>query len=79
MIVTKPIDWLGGGVGARKQSYIEKRRLSFMYFIVDKMIVLLSARFMGDHIYTDVTGFLNDSGYIFVKFVLHCSPRLPCG
>ena len=46
VIVTKPIDWLGGGVGARKQSYIEKRRLSFMYFIVDKMIILLSARFM---------------------------------
>ena len=46
MIVTKPIDWLGGGVGARKQSYIEKRRLSFMYFIVDKIIILLSARFM---------------------------------
>ena len=46
VIVTKPIDWLGGGVRARKQSYIEKRRLSFMYFIVDKMIILLSARFM---------------------------------
>ena len=34
----------GGGVG--KQSYVEKRRLSFMYFIVDKIIFLLSARFM---------------------------------
>ena len=35
----------GRGRG-KEQSYIEKRRLSFMYFIVDKMIILLSARFM---------------------------------
>ena len=36
--------WGGGGVG--KQSYVEKRRLSFMYFNVDKISFLLSARFM---------------------------------
>ena len=35
--------WGGGGVG--KQSYVEKRRLSFMNFIVDKRIFLLSAKF----------------------------------
>ena len=29
-----------------KQSYVEKRRLSFMYFIVDKIIFLLSVKFM---------------------------------
>ena len=34
------------GVGVGKKSYVEKRRLSFMYFIVDKLIFLLSARFM---------------------------------
>ena len=33
------------------------RRLSFMYFIVDKIIFLLSAR-LGDHIDTDAIGFL---------------------
>ena len=33
---------------------------------------------MGDHIDTGVIGFLNDSGCIFVKFVLHCSLRLLC-
>ena len=35
----------GGGGEVGKQSYVEKRRLSFMYFIVDKIIFLLSARF----------------------------------
>ena len=29
-----------------KQIYVENRRVSFMYFIVDKSIFLLSARFM---------------------------------
>ena len=33
---------------------------------------------MGDHINTGVIGFLNDPGCIFVKYVLHCSLRLPC-
>ena len=33
------------------RSYVEKRRVSFMYFIVDKRILLLSAKFMfGAHI-----------------------------
>ena len=36
---------LGGGGGGGKQSYVEKRRVSFMNFIVDKRIFLLSAKF----------------------------------
>ena len=46
-----------------------------MYFIVDKRIFLLSARFIwsDDHIDTGVISFLNDLGCIFVEFVLHCS------
>ena len=36
----------GGGQGSGKQIYVEKRRVSFMYFIVDKRMFLLSAKFM---------------------------------
>ena len=40
--------WVGGvgvGEGGGGQSYVEKRRVSFMNFIVDKRIFLLSAKF----------------------------------
>ena len=48
-----------------------------MYFIVDKMIFLLSVYlWFGAHIDTGVIDFLNDSDCIFVEFVLHCSLRL---
>ena len=36
----------GEGEGEGKQTYVEKHRVSFMYFIVDKRIFLLSAKFM---------------------------------
>ena len=37
----------GGGWGeVGKQIYVENRRVSFMYFVVDKSIILLSARFI---------------------------------
>ena len=37
----------GGGRGDRgEQFYVENRRVSFMYFIVDKMSFLLSAKFI---------------------------------
>ena len=39
----------GGGGGIKvegKQIYVEKRRISFMYFIVAKIIFLLSSKFM---------------------------------
>ena len=60
------------------RSYVEKRRVSFMYFIVDKRILLLSAKFMVwcPYRYTGVIGFLDDSGCIFVKFLLHSSLTL---
>ena len=60
------------------RSYVEKRQVSFMYFIVDKRILLLSAKFMvwGPYRYTGVIGFLDDSDCIFVKFLLHSSLTL---
>ena len=60
------------------RSYVEKRRVSFMYFIVDKRILLLSAKFMVwcPYRYTGVIGFLDDSGCIFVKFLLQSSLTL---
>ena len=36
----------GEGAGVGEHSYVEKRRVSVMYLIVDKMIFLLSAKFM---------------------------------
>ena len=49
-----------------------------MYVIVDKIILLLSAKFMVwcPYRYTGVIGFLDDSGCIFVKFLLHSSLTL---
>ena len=39
--------WGGGGIKVvGKQIYVEKRRVSFMYFIVAKIIFLLSLKFM---------------------------------
>ena len=35
-----------------------------MYFIVDKRIFLLSAKWFGAHVGTSVTSFLNDSSCI---------------
>ena len=60
------------------RAYVEKRRVSLMYFIVDKRILLLSAKFMVwcPYRYTGVIGFLDDSGCIFVKFLLHSSLTL---
>ena len=46
-IVTKPkVGWGGGGGWGREAIHNEKRRVSFMYFIVDRRISLLSAKFM---------------------------------
>ena len=50
-ILTKPkVGWGGGGGGGggcwREAIHIEKRRVSFMYFIVDRRIYLLSAKLM---------------------------------
>ena len=46
-IVTKPkVGWGGGGGRGREAIHIEKRRVSFRYFIVDRRISLLSAKFM---------------------------------
>ena len=60
------------------RSYVEKRRVSFMYFIVEKRILRLSAKFMVwcPYRYTGVIGFVDDSGCIFVKFLLHSSLTL---
>ena len=54
-----------------KQLYVKKRRVSFMYFIVDKRIFLLSRNlWFGAHIDTGVIDFLNDSSFIFVEFCI---------
>ena len=48
-----------------------------MYFIVDKSIFYCPRDlWFGVHIDTGAIGFLNDSGCIYVEFVLHCSLRL---
>ena len=71
---------MGGEGGGCRGSNLTLRNVDFLL-----CILLLTKLFfycqrglwLGDHIDTDAIGFLNDSGCIFVKFVLHCSLRLP--
>ena len=55
----------------------EERRVSFMYFLLTKRFLYCQQNlWFGAHIDTGVFGLLNDSGCIFVEFVLHCWLRL---
>ena len=75
LIVTKPkLVWVGRWGWVWKQIYVENRRVSFIYFIVDKSIFYCPRDlWFGAHIDTGVIGFLNDSGCIYEEFELHCS------
>ena len=50
---------------------LRKRRVSFMYFIVDKRVFYYQRNlWFGAHIDTGVIGFLNDSGCIFCRICI---------
>ena len=55
----------------RSKTYLEKRRISFIYLVVDKRIFLLCGIYeTGDHINAISVGCLNESGCIVVVFLI---------